>query len=42
MATINPYLNFKGSTEEAFTFYKSEFGGEFSALQRFKDTPEAE
>lgn len=41
MAAINIYLNFKGTTEEAFNFYKSVFGGEFSALQRFKDTPEA-
>ena len=41
MATINPYLNFMGNTEEAFLFYKSIFGGEFKALQRFKDTPEA-
>lgn len=39
MATINPYLNFLGTTEEAFNFYKSVFGGEFSVLQRFKDTP---
>ena len=42
MATLNPYLNFKGNTEEAFNFYKSVFGGEFIALQRFKDTPEAD
>ena len=35
MAQINPYLNFPGTTEEAFNFYKSVFGGEFSALQRF-------
>src|SRR5687767_9654547 len=41
MATINPYLNFKGNTEEAFNFYKSIFGGEFETIQRFKDTPEA-
>jgi len=40
MTTINPYLNFPGTTEEAFNFYKSVFGGEFSMLQRFKDTPE--
>lgn len=39
MATINPYLNFLGTTEEAFNFYKSVFGGEFSVLQRFKDVP---
>jgi len=40
MATINPYLNFKGNAEEAFNFYKSVFGGEFTSVQRFKDTPE--
>ena len=39
MATINPYLNFKGNTEEAFNFYKSVFGGEFSSIVRFKDVP---
>jgi PhnB protein len=41
MIQINPYLNFKGNAEAAFTFYKSVLGGEFTALQRFKDTPEA-
>lgn len=41
MATINPYLNFNGNTEEAFNFYKSVFGGEFAMVMRFKDTPEA-
>jgi len=40
MAIINPYLNFDGNTEEAFNFYKSVFGGEFTILQRFKDTDE--
>lgn len=40
MATINPYLNFNGNTEEAFNFYRSVFGGEFYMVQRFKDTPE--
>ena len=39
MVTINPYLNFNGNTEEAFTFYKSVFGGEFIAFQRFNDVP---
>ena len=38
-ATVNPYLNFNGNTEEAFNFYKSVFGGEFLALMRFKDNP---
>lgn len=41
MATINPYLNFMGNTEEAFNFYKSVFGGEFiGGINRFKDTPD--
>ena len=40
MLTINPYLNFNGNTEEAFNFYKSVFGGEFTALQRYRDMPE--
>lgn len=37
MTTINPYINFNGNAEEAFIFYKSVFGGEFSSLVRFKD-----
>ena len=41
MATLNPYLNFPGNTEEAFGFYSSVFGGSLKALIRFKDTPEA-
>lgn len=43
MATINPYLNFDGKTEEAFNFYKSVFGGEFiGGLSRFKEAPEGD
>ena len=42
MATINPYLNFNGNTEEAFNFYKSVFGGEFATVMRFKDVPPSE
>jgi PhnB protein len=37
MPTINPYINFNGNAEEAFTFYKSVFGGEFEKIIRFKD-----
>ena len=37
MAQINPYLHFNGNAEEAFTFYKSVFGGEFATIVRFKD-----
>jgi PhnB protein len=42
MATINPYINFNGNAEEAFTFYKSVFGGEFGKITRFKDIASAE
>ena len=37
MALINPHINFNGNAEEAFTFYKSVFGGDFSRITRFKD-----
>lgn len=37
MTTINPWINFNGNAEEAFTFYKSVFGGEFTKLSRLKD-----
>ncbi len=37
MPSINPYINFNGNAEEAFTFYKSVFGGEFGKVIRFKD-----
>ena len=37
MKTINPWINFNGNAEEAFTFYKSVFGGEFTKVMRFKD-----
>ncbi|RPE12556.1 VOC family protein [Chitinophaga lutea] len=37
MRTINPWINFNGNAEEAFTFYKSVFGGEFKKIIRFKD-----
>ncbi len=39
MVTINPYLNFKGNSEEALEFYQSVFGGEL-AIHRFADAPE--
>jgi len=37
MKSINPHINFNGNAEEAFTFYKSVFGGEFAKIIRFKD-----
>lgn len=42
MAIINPWINFNGNAEEAFTFYKSVFGGEFGKVVRFKDLASAD
>lgn len=42
MAVVNVYLNFNGNCEEAFNFYKSVFGGEFSYIGKFKDMPPQE
>jgi PhnB protein len=37
MASINPHLHFNGNTEEAFLFYQSILGGEFSRLVRYSE-----
>jgi PhnB protein len=37
MATINPYINFNGNAEDAFTFYRSVLGGEFAKIIRFRE-----
>jgi len=42
MATLNVYLTFNGNCEEAFDFYQSVLGGEFSHVGRFKDMPPSE
>jgi PhnB protein len=42
MALVNVYLNFNGNCEEAFNFYKSVFGGEFSYIGRFNEMPPGE
>src|SRR5688572_23477114 len=40
MTNINPYLNFDGKAEEAMTFYKSVFGGEFiGGVMRWGEVP---
>ena len=39
MTTINIYLTFNGTCEEAFLFYKSVFGGEIPYIGRYKDMP---
>jgi PhnB protein len=40
--SVSIYLNFPGTTEEAFNFYKSIFGGDFSAIMRFDGIPDGE
>lgn len=40
MISANPYLNFKGNAEEAFTFYRQVFGGDFVSVIRFRDFPD--
>jgi PhnB protein len=42
MTTVNIYITFNGNCEEAFTFYKSVFGGEFPYIGRFKEMPPQE
>lgn len=37
MTTLNPWINFNGNAGEAFDFYKSVFGGDFTKIVRFKD-----
>ncbi len=39
---VNPYLNFDGQAEEAFIFYKSVFGGEFTGNMKMKDAPDGD
>lgn len=37
MTTLHPWINFNGNAFEAFTFYKTIFGGEFTKIIYFKD-----
>ena len=41
MTRVSTYLNFPRNTEQAFNFYKSVFGGEFTrgGIARFSDIP---
>ena len=41
MPQINPFIHFNGNAEEAFHFYRSVFGGEFTKLFRFSDLTES-
>ena len=40
--TLSIYLNFEGNCREAFAFYRSVFGGEFSTVMVFGDMPPSE
>jgi len=40
MTTINPYLSFSGNCKEAFDFYQSIFGGDFTFVGTFSDMPD--
>lgn len=44
MAQVSTYLNFPRNTEQAFTFYKSVFGGEFvgGKINRMGEAPPTE
>lgn len=42
MATTNSYLTFNGNCEEAFNFYKSVFGSEFTYIGRFGEMPSSD
>lgn len=43
MAGVSTYLNFPRNTEEAFSYYKSVFGSEYSCdIARFGDIPPAD
>ena len=37
--SFNVYLTFDGNCREAFEFYRSVFGGEFSVIMTFGDGP---
>lgn len=42
MASVSTYLNFAGTSEEAFNFYASVFGTEIMGIYRFGDNPPVE
>jgi PhnB protein len=42
MKNVDIYLNFNGNCGEAFGFYKTVFGGEFIAAQKYGDVPGSE
>lgn len=41
MKALTPYLNFDGTTEQAFAFYGQVFGGRILGIARFRDFGES-
>lgn len=41
MASVGIYLNFDGTTEAAFEFYREVFGGDFASFMRMGEAPPA-
>lgn len=39
---VHTYLNFDGNAGEAFDFYKSVFGGEFTSKMKMSEAPDAD
>ena len=39
MARVSTYLNFPGTTEEAFNFYEAVFNSKITSLTRMGDMP---
>ena len=37
--TLDTYLNFNGNCRDAFDFYRSVFGGDFTTMQTFRNGP---
>lgn len=42
MAVAHPYIHFNGNCEEAFQHYREVFGGEFSMIARYSESPGAQ
>jgi PhnB protein len=42
MTSVNVYLTFNGNCEEAFNFYRANFGGDFGYVGRFNEMPPQE
>ncbi len=39
---VHPYLNFDGTAEKAFEFYRSVFGGELKGTMKMREAPKGD